>query len=154
MASKAKTVKNSTSIKDLAKWDHIFSTQCAYRSSLPHTKTATCKHLFTNDSECKYQGCPIVQDQYVGFQRDGDQILLISKNPKAEKYLDTWNFESLPEAKGEAEKQVKKAVKVLKSEIGEAALKKFDYLHQITETIRQTDNLESEDEDDIDLKLD
>ena len=133
-------------VKDLAKWEHIFATQCAYRSSLPQTKTGICKHLFTNDSECKYQGCPIIQDQYVGFQRDGDQILLISKNPKPEKYLDTWKFDSLPEEKTEAEKQVKKAIKVLKDDIANAALKKFEYLHQITETIRQSESIESEDD--------
>ncbi|OLS25459.1 MAG: hypothetical protein HeimC3_14460 [Candidatus Heimdallarchaeota archaeon LC_3] len=150
MANKTKTVNSSNLIRDLAKWEHIFSTQCAYRSSLKQTNKPICKHLFTNDSECKYFGCPIVQDNYVGFQRDSDTILIISKNAKAEKYIDTWKFETLPENKEEADKQIKKAVKVLHNDIADAALKKFDYLHQITETIRQSEKMESEEENEID----
>lgn len=150
MANKMKTVSNSDHIKDLAKWEHIFSTQCAYRSSLKQTNKSICKHLFTNDSECKYYGCPIVQENYVGFQRDSDTILLISKNPKSEKYIDTWKFDTLPEDKEEANKQVTKAVKVLHADIAEAALKKFEYLHQITETIRQSENIGSEEEESLD----
>ncbi|MFW9928349.1 MAG: hypothetical protein ACFFD1_03070, partial [Candidatus Thorarchaeota archaeon] len=140
-------------VKDIARWDHIFSTQCAYRSSLPHTSTSICKHLFTNTSECSYYGCPIVQEQYVGFQRDGDSILLISKNNAPEKYLDTWKFETLPIDKKEADKIVEKAVKILKPDIATAAKKKFDHLFQITETIRAAEELETEDTGDLNLSL-
>lgn len=143
-------VQSEQFIKDLARWEHIFSSQCAYRSTSPLMDKPKCKHLFTNTSECSFQGCPIVQTQFVGFQRDADSILLISKNSKAKKYLDTWNFETLPENKAEAEKKVKNAMKIMNKTTADDALKKFEYLYQITETIRQAESTESDD-DDLDL---
>ena len=136
----------ATHINELARWNHIRNTQCAYRSTHAQTKTARCRHLFTNTSECEFYGCPIVQKQYIGLQREGDVILLISKNENPTSNLDTWKVEELPADKDKAKAKVEKAAKVMHPSIGEAVTKKFDYLFQITETIRQSEKEENEEE--------
>ena len=136
----------ATHINELARWNHIRNTQCAYRSTHAQTKTARCRHLFTNTSECEFYGCPIVQKQYIGLQREGDVILLISKNENPTSNLDTWKVEELPADKDKAKAKVEKTAKVMHPSIGEAVTKKFDYLFQITETIRQSEKEENEEE--------
>jgi len=132
------------SVSDFAKWDHIFKTQCAFRSSLVQTGTSRCRHLFTNTSECSFLGCPLVQTEYVGLQRDEGEILLIKKNSKAEKTLDTWAVEVLPSSRGDALGKVQKEVKVMHSTIAASAIKKFEHLQTIVETIAATEKMESD----------
>ena len=137
----------ATHIDELARWNHIRITLCAYRSTHAQTKTARCRHLFTNTSECEFYGCPIVQKQYIGLQREGDIILLISKNKNPKSNLDTWNVEELSTNQGEAKTKVDKVAKVMHPSIAEAVTKKFEHLFQITETMRESEKDLSEEEE-------
>ncbi len=127
-------------------WKYLDKGHCAFKTSSTKPGKIRCNHLFTITGTHKFNECPLIQPNYVSFQRQEDLVYLIEKNPK-EAPASMWGFTELPVERDKARKVVEKAIKNLNPDLKQAIWSRFEQQYDVAEVVKASEDLKEEEDD-------
>ena len=84
----------------LAIWKSIERTHCAFRAKDQSGQGMTCGHLFNVEPRCAGDLCPIVNSNYLTFQREETTLFMVEKKTKFSRApAQAWREENSKEQK-------------------------------------------------------
>ncbi|MFW9994009.1 MAG: hypothetical protein ACFFD4_18340 [Candidatus Odinarchaeota archaeon] len=128
-----------------AKWAALIK-HCAYRGKTKLNKS--CSHLFSLSGKCKLNYCPIVQPEYVTFQLDeGNNLLIMIEKVASERISDNWIETEFDITDEGVQDKARKTINKYPA-IRESAERKFQTLYTLGRGIAESMSEETPEEED------
>ena len=123
----------------LAIWKSIERTHCAFRAKDQSGQGMTCVHLFNVEPRCAGDLCPIVNSNYLTFQREETTLFMVEKKTKFSRApAQAWREEELQGTKGQLQDKIKKRIQELNlaPNLSNKARRKFERLYDLVTEIK------------------